>query len=171
MEREAGHIIKKAPILISIFRSSHLISPRYYSAVIIPAVFLIIFRCHSPAFSESDGSPTQNNTSKKLTLVYAAMCKGIKDYTAVDPAIVFSIGIGKVSCFTIFDPVPEEMYIFHEWYNRDKLSTSQRLLLKPPQWSTFSTIQLREADKGPWRIEVLDEKGNTLQVLRFSITD
>jgi hypothetical protein len=134
-------------------------------------VLLITFRLYSPAFPESHDSATQHNTSKKLTLVYAAMCKEIKDYTAVDPAIVFSTGIAKVSCFTIFDPVPEEMYVFHKWYNRDKISTNQRLLLKPPRWSTFSTIQLRETDKGPWRVEVIDKKGNILQVLRFSITD
>jgi hypothetical protein len=45
------------------------------------------------------------------------------------------------------------------------------LTLKPPRWSTFSSIQLREADKGPWRVEIVDEKDRLHKTLRFSITD
>jgi hypothetical protein len=51
------------------------------------------------------------------------------------------------------------------------LSTQVRLRLHPPNWATFSTIQLREADKGPWRVEVTDQDGRIFTILRFSITD
>jgi hypothetical protein len=77
----------------------------------------------------------------------------------------------RVSCFTSFDPVPEKTFVHHNWYYKDKLSTRIKLSLQPPRWSTFSSIQLREADKGPWRIEIADEKGDIFRVLRFSITD
>jgi hypothetical protein len=63
------------------------------------------------------------------------------------------------------------MYIYQKWYHSDKLITTQKLRLKPPRWSTFSSIQLRVADKGPWRVEIADHEGNILNVLRFSITD
>jgi hypothetical protein len=53
----------------------------------------------------------------------------------------------------------------------DKLSTKKKLVLKPPRWSTFSSIQLREADKGPWRVEITDDDENILRILRFSIVD
>lgn len=49
--------------------------------------------------------------SKKLTLVRAVMCEGIQDFKPWNQAVVFSISIGKVSCFTSFDPVPETTYI------------------------------------------------------------
>ncbi len=99
------------------------------------------------------------------------MCEGIKELTPENQAIVFSITIGRVSCFTSFDPVPEETFIYHNWFCRDRLSTRIKLSLQPPRWSTFSSIQLREADQGPWRVEVTDQDGRILHLLRFSITD
>ncbi|MBU0987328.1 MAG: DUF2914 domain-containing protein [Proteobacteria bacterium] len=99
------------------------------------------------------------------------MCEEIKDYAPYNAAVVFSIAIGKVSCFTAFDPVPEKTFIYHEWYHQDKPSTKKKLYLQPPRWSTYTSIQLRETDKGPWRVEIIDHKGNLLDVVRFSITD
>jgi len=99
------------------------------------------------------------------------MCEEIKEYTPYNSAVVFSIKIGKVSCFTSFDPVPEKTFIYHKWYHRDKPSTKKKMTLNPPRWSTYSSILLRETDKGPWRVEISDQKGNLLRILRFSITD
>jgi hypothetical protein len=47
----------------------------------------------------------------------------------------------------------------------------KRLILKPPRWASVSSIKLREADKGPWRVEIRDAEGRLLATLRFSITD
>jgi hypothetical protein len=46
-----------------------------------------------------------------------------------------------------------------------------KLSLKTPRWSTFSRMRLRNGEKGPWRVEITDEEGNILGVLRFSVTD
>lgn len=124
----------------------------------------------------SHGSFSQNiqnsgTVQKKLTMDQAIMCEEIKDFTPQNPAVVFSIKIGKVSCFTSFDPVPEKTFVYHKWFHRDDLSTTKRLTLQPPRWGTYSSIQLRETDKGPWRVEISDQKGNLLRILRFSITD
>jgi len=129
------------------------------------------FFLSSPAFPQNDRDPSSTPVSKKLTLFKAVMCEEIEEYVPQNQAIVFSMTIGKVSCFTFFDPVPEKTSIYHHWFYRDKLSTRIRLSLQPPRWSTFSSIQLREADKGPWRVEVTDQEGNILDVLRFSIVD
>ena len=110
-------------------------------------------------------------SSEKLELRHAAMCEDINGYSPKNDAIVFSIDIGKVSCFTLFDPVPKEMDIYHKWFYQDKLSTKKKLRLKPPRWSTFSSIQLREVDKGPWRVEITADDGTIIQILRFSIVD
>ncbi len=138
--------------------------------------FLFVLICtnfflSSPAFPQDNGDPSSTPVSKKLTLVEATMCEGIKDYIPQNQAIVFSMTIGKVSCFTSFDPVPEKTSIYHNWFYRDKLSTRIKLSLQPPCWSTFSSIKLREADKGPWRVEVIDQEGKILDILRFSIVD
>jgi hypothetical protein len=115
----------------------------------------------------------QDNASvqKMLTITQAAMCEEIKDYAPQNSAAVFSIAIGKVFCFTSFNPVLRNMYIYHSWYRSDRLITTKRLSLKTPEWSTFSTIQLREADKGPWRVEIKDNNGTIIKIVRFSITD
>jgi len=125
----------------------------------------------SHVFPQENEEILPSSIPEKLTLVHAAMCEGIKGNSPLNPGIVFSTEIGKVSCFASFDHVPEKMYIYQKWFHRDKPSTKQRLLLKPPRWATFSSIQLREADKGPWRVEITDNEGNILQVLRFSIVD
>jgi len=114
-----------------------------------------------------------NSTSgaERMKLVQALMCESVKDYAPLNQGIVFSAAIGKVVCYTLFDPVPRKTVIYHNWVHRDQLSSKQRLTLQPPRWSTFSSIQLREGDRGPWRVEVMDGTGHILRVLRFSIVD
>ena len=119
--------------------------------------------------NNQDSLLTRN--SKEPVLDNAVMCEEIKDFTPKNQSVVFSIKIGKVSCFTSFDPVPEETVIYHNWFHKDKPSTKKRLTLQPPRWATYSSIQLRETDKGPWRVEIIDQKENILHTLRFTITD
>ena len=108
---------------------------------------------------------------KSLALTQAVMCEEIRDHMPHNQGVVFSIENGQVCCFTTFDPVPKKIFIFHRWFRRDKLITRIKLSLQPPQWSTVSRIQLREADKGPWRVEITDQTGRVFRILRFSITD
>lgn len=107
----------------------------------------------------------------KLGLVRAVMCETIQEYAPVNPAVVFSIERGRISCFTEFDPVPAQTFINHKWYRNDSLITEKRLTINPPRWSSFTSMQLRDADKGPWRVEITDENGGIMHTLRFSITD
>jgi hypothetical protein len=121
-------------------------------------------------------SCAENNLEGRMNLqapvlIDAAMGEGIKDGALQNQAVVFSVMLGRVICHSSFDPVPQRTFIYHNWYFRDRLSTKIRLVLMPPRWSTYSYIQLREADKGPWRVEITTEDGRILKVLRFSITD
>lgn len=104
-------------------------------------------------------------------LFEALMCEEILANAPRNPTIVFSITQKKAVCYSSFDPVPQKSVVFHNWFHRDVPSAKIRLVLNPPRWSTFSTIQLRKTDIGPWRVEISDEKGNVLGVLRFSVTD
>jgi hypothetical protein len=138
-------------------------------------VFLVVvcvdWSLSARTFSQKKEDASSPSESAKPTLVQAAMCEGIEEYTPYNQAIVFSVSIGKVSCFNSFDPVPEKTFVYHNWFYRDELTTRIKLSLKTPRWLTFSSIQLREADKGPWRVEITDNEGNLLQTLRFSITN
>ena len=132
---------------------------------------LTVLLLSSPHALSQTNEKSPSSTAEELTLVHAAMCEGIKDFSPINTAIIFSIDIGKISCFVLFDPVPEEMDIYQKWFHMDKLSTKKKLILKPPRWATFSSIQLREADKGPWRVEITDANEKILRILRFSIVD
>ena len=117
------------------------------------------------------GSQAVSQESGVLTLGEAVMCEEIKDRKPVNKTVVFSLAARKAICFTSFSKVPEKVIIFHNWYKYDKLIAKVRLRLTPPQWSSLSSIPLKEKDKGPWRVEVIDPKGKLLRVLRFSVTD
>jgi hypothetical protein len=104
-------------------------------------------------------------------LARAVMCETVQGYSPINVAVVFSIELGRVSCFTAFDPVDQKTTIHHKWYRRGDLVTIKRLTVNPPRWSSVSSIQLRDADKGPWRVDITDEHESVIHTLRFSITD
>lgn len=105
------------------------------------------------------------------TLTRAVMCESIQKFAPNNIAVVFSIDVGRIHCFTEFDPVPKQTIIFHRWYQSGNLVSVKQLTVNPPRWSSISSMQLRDADKGPWQVEVTDKNGKLLHTLRFSITD
>ena len=129
-------------------------------------VLFVFFIFFSGTNNSSEAAPQE-----PLKLTTAVMCENILERQPKTKAVVFSIGKGEVYCYTAFDNVSEKTSITHNWYNRDHLSTKIKLQLQPPRWATYSTIQLRESDKGPWRIEITNSEEKVIHVLRFSITD
>lgn len=112
-----------------------------------------------------------SNSSEEPTLIKAVMCESIQKLTPANEAIVFSIDLGRVSCFTEFDPVPKQTVIYHKWHRKGRLIAVKQLTINPPRWASFSSIQLRETDKGPWLVDITDKNDKLLYTLRFSITD
>ena len=110
-------------------------------------------------------------SAQKPLLNRAIMCEKVENLNPIRHAIVFSVSAGQVYCYTSFDPVVQPSLIYHRWFHHNELSTQTRLRLYPPKWATYSVIQLRETDKGPWRVEISDQNGHIFEVLRFSITD
>jgi len=143
----------------------------YKKTLLIFSLFFIYFLIPSQVCSQKQGEPSSSPESTKLTLVHAAMCEGIKDRRPRDEAIVFSIRLGTIYCFTDFEPVPEKADIYHKWFSSDKSRTEIKLPVKPSRWSTFSKIRLLKGDEGPWRVEITDQQGVIFQTLRFSVTD
>ncbi len=108
---------------------------------------------------------------QKLILTRAAICESIEAYEPQYAAVVFPIALGKISCFSSFEGIQKPTHTYHKWYRRDALVTTKRLTLKPPSWSTYSSIQLREGDIGPWRVEIYNAENQLLRILRFSVTE
>jgi len=139
------------------------------------SIFLLL--CGISVFLPRAGSAQQDETlapgepPQTLTLSQAVMCEDISANAPRNQTVVFSVAREKAVCFTAFDEVSAKIFIYHNWFYKDIISARIRLALQPPRWSTFSSIQIRKTDIGPWRVEVTDENGQVLRVLRFSITD
>ena len=117
----------------------------------------------------AEGGITSDDTNSHLAR--AVICEQVKDSKPRYESIVFSITKGRVYGYTDFDPVSIKTHIYHNWFRRDTLTAKVKLTLKPPRWSTFSYISLRNTDKGPWRLEITSVEGDILGTLRFSITE
>ena len=141
---------------------------KYHTAFVL-SLSLLMLLCQ-PLWAQSP-SGTDDTAATDIVLVQAEMCEDIQELTPQNTTTVFSIERRKAICFTSFDPVPFETEIYHHWFHRDRPSARIKLVLQPPRWSTYSSIQLRAEDLGPWRVEVTDAKGRIFQILRFSITE
>ncbi|MFC1822649.1 DUF2914 domain-containing protein [Thermodesulfobacteriota bacterium] len=133
-------------------------------------LFLYLYSPPAILAQQTGGSPKASK-SEKLSLVQAVICEDVMESNPKNQAIVFSISLGKVICFTSFDPVPAKTVIYHNWFFKDKAKSKVKLTLKSPKWKSISRIKLREQEKGPWRVEIRDSKGKILRTLRFSIVD
>jgi hypothetical protein len=134
-------------------------------------IFWLVIGIPAVVASQETTSPPAEDRAKGLTLVEADVCEQMEGTTPVNPAVVFSSNLDKIYCFSSFDPVPGEMDIYHEWYRKDKLRAKIKLTLKPPRWSTFSSMRIRKSDAGPWRVDITDGAGQVLKTLRFSVTE
>ena len=141
---------------------------RYRFVFILVVIFAIQLFLFFPLYFLSNVSAAD---ADQLKLFEAVMCEEIYSDAPRNPTSVFSASKEKAVSFSIFDPVPQKTVIYHNWYHRDVPSAKIRLQLMPPRWSTYSSIQLRKTDIGPWRVEITDDKGHVFGVLRFSVTD
>jgi hypothetical protein len=141
---------------------------RYRFYIIFRAIVAIEILLLLPIHSLKDINAAN---AAQLKLFQALMCEDVVDNAPRNPTVIFSASREKAVCFSLFDPVPQKSVIYHNWFHRDVPSARIQLTLNPPRWSTRSSIQLRRTDIGPWRVEITDEKGTVLGVLRFSVTD
>ena len=136
------------------------------------AAVLIVFLLPAISAGQPSGSgQLAAPQSTGLVLGESTVCEEVRNGTPEQAAVAFSVDLKRVYCYTDFKKVPEKSFAYHNWYLRDNLKASVKLTVRPPRWSTYSSIQLRDSDKGPWRVEVTDEEGIILKTLRFSVID
>jgi len=134
-------------------------------------IFIICILLPFSASSQMDTEKDLEGSVDSITLVHAVICEDIEASAPKNPTTVFSIERRKAVCFSLFDAVNEKAVIYHHWFHRDRSSARIKLIINPPRWSTYSSIQFRAEDIGPWRVEITDSEGRIFKVLRFSITD
>ncbi|EKD39038.1 MAG: hypothetical protein ACD_75C00523G0002 [uncultured bacterium] len=93
-------------------------------------ILLLVFMLTGPcAATSQDTAPP-----KELNLAKAVMCEAIQKFAPVNQAVVFSIDLGRVSCFTEFDQVLKQTIIYHKWYRNGNLISKKQLTVNPPRW-------------------------------------
>jgi len=137
----------------------------------IAAVLSVLLLPSITAGQPSGSGQLATTQSAGLALGESTVCENVQNGIPEQTAVAFSVSLKRVYCYTDFSSVPEKSFAYHNWYLRETLKASVKLTVRPPRWSTYSSIQLRDSDKGPWRIEITDEEGNILKTLRFSVID
>jgi hypothetical protein len=137
----------------------------------IAAVLSVLLLPSITAGQPSGSGQLATTQSAGLALGESTVCENVQNGIPEQTAVAFSVSLKRVYCYTDFSTVPEKSFAYHNWYLRETLKASVKLTVRPPRWSTYSSIQLRDSDKGPWRIEITDEEGNILKTLRFSVID
>jgi len=131
-------------------------------------LFVVLLSFHIPVLAEQGENPGGAISPK---LKKAVMCESVQDGLPVNQTVVFDVSKGSAYCWSDFDPVEVDGVIHHQWYRNGKLSYDQPLAVHPPRWAAYSTLRLRQADVGPWRLDITNESGDILKTLRFSITE
>lgn len=131
----------------------------------------ILFPIRGYAENESTNLTETRTEQAKFVLKSAVMCERIKGSTPINTTVIFSAEKERVFCFTVFDPVFSETQIIHNWYFKDDIVSRYKLAIKPNRWETFSTHKISHRVKGPWQLEITDDEGNIITILRFSVTD
>lgn len=77
--------------------------------------------------------------------------------------------VDKLYCFTRITGATEDTWVTHVWYCEDKELTRVRLPVNSLNWRTWSSKRVMPQWKGAWRVEVLDNEGQPLLIVPFSI--
>lgn len=77
--------------------------------------------------------------------------------------------VDKLYCFTRITGATEDTWVTHVWYCEDKELTRVRLPVNSLNWRTWSSKRVLPQWKGAWRVEVLNNEGQTLLIIPFSI--
>lgn len=131
-------------------------------------LFAMLASFSMPVTAEQEAPPEE---SAPPNLKSAVMCEGLKDGLPVDQTIIFGVSKSSAYCWSDFDPVTADGVIYHLWYRNGELISSLKLAVHPPRWAVYSSLRLRQADVGPWRVDITSESGVVLKTLRFSITE
>jgi hypothetical protein len=164
-----GEIMKKTIVLCSVlilFSACATVSPEQQPA---PApVTTTTGTANAPA-PTTTGTENVPAPAPSLTIVRMVISAGVKDRTPLDMGTTFPASQEKVSCFIEFKDVKKETTINVVWMYGQKEMDKIPLTIKPsPRYRTWATKTIYGM-KGKWKVDVLDEKGDLIKSIEFTV--
>lgn len=108
--------------------------------------------------------------AQELALEKAVICTGVEDRAPVDPGNSFPVSVGRLYCFTQIAATQTPTEITHVWYFGDNERARVTLAVGGSPWRTYSSKLVQPHEVGPWRVDILDATGRTVDSVRFDLT-
>jgi len=93
----------------------------------------------------------------------------VSDRQPVDSVQSYPAASGLLYCFTRIAGAPEGARVFHVWYRGEQEMARVELLIRSSDWRTWSSRSLLPGWAGDWRVEVVDDQGQLLKTIPFTL--
>ena len=93
----------------------------------------------------------------------------ILDRAPVDEIASYPAQMGKLYCFTRIAGAERETQVTHVWLYQDKEMARVSLPVRSASWRTYSSKQILPEWAGEWKVQVLDESGQVIGVIPFTL--
>jgi hypothetical protein len=129
-------------------------------------IMVSMFLFAGSSFGDENATSASTNP---LKLEVFNICRDVVDRTPVGIGSVYTVGVGKLYCFTKVIGAQTETKITHNWFRNGKLKASITLPVKSASWRTWSIKEISPKDSGDWMVEVLSETGAPIESILFFI--
>ena len=103
----------------------------------------------------------------EMSVARASICTSIADREPVGAATSFT-NVERLYFFTEIIDAGENEVVQHVWYFKDEPLLTVDLTVNGPRWRTWSHKNIAGM-KGPWRAEVVNNKGEVLRAVSFTV--
>lgn len=134
---------------------------RYHGCIVILCLILFVV-------ISAGGAPAQGEILKVSEMTVTTR---IVKRNPIDSVRRISAASEKtLYCFTrVTSPDDEERHISHVWYRNGETVAEYDLPVRGSRWRTFSKKVIEKGMRGVWRVEALDEEGNLLKAVEFTM--
>ncbi|MFH1262271.1 MAG: DUF2914 domain-containing protein [Pseudomonadota bacterium] len=145
----------------------------------------VLAGCAKPAATPaSAGTQKETKTAKELSkpqtkpaptkggifLIDAVACRSVENRVPVGVADRFLPDGGRIYVFTkVGLDASKEGSIKHVWRFGGREVASLKLLVKGPQWRTYSSKLIDGSHKGDWVVDVMTDQGELLKSVPFKV--
>ena len=99
-----------------------------------------------------------------------AICRSVENREPLGAAESFDASVGKLYCFTNIVGAQTPIEITHAWYFGDTERAMVSLLVRSPNWRTYSSKNIMPQEVGQWRVDVIGPEGEVLKTQTFTVT-